>query len=96
MKKYGYVRVSSKDQNPQRQIQSLIEQEINRNNIYIDKMSGKDFNRPAYSKLLKKIKQNDLIIIKSIDRLGRNYTEILEQWRVITRQNISQVSENML
>lgn len=82
---YGYIRVSSKDQNPDRQIVALIESGICQNNIYIDYMSGKNFDRPQYKKLLKKLKTRDLITIKSIDRLGRNYSEILEQWKILTK-----------
>lgn len=83
---YGYVRVSSKDQNIARQLAALEQFHLNKKSIYIDKMSGKDFNRPSYMKLMKKIKEGDLIIIKSIDRLGRNYDEIIEQWRLITKE----------
>ena len=86
MEIYGYVRVSSKDQNPDRQEQSLIELGIKRKNIFVDKMSGKDFNRPAYKKMIRKIKEGDEIVIKSIDRLGRNYDEILKEWRIITKE----------
>ena len=82
--KYGYVRVSSRDQNPERQIAALIAVGIERSNLYIDYLSGKDFRRPAYCKLLKKVRRGDLLTIKSIDRLGRNYGEILEQWRILT------------
>ncbi len=83
---YGYVRVSSKDQNEARQYIALEEQGVLEKNIYTDKQSGKNFERPAYQKLLKKLKQGDLLIIKSIDRLGRNYDEILKQWRIITKE----------
>ena len=86
MKKYGYVRVSSKDQNPERQYIALMEMDVPKTNIYMDKMSGKDFTRPEYKKLMLKLKPGDLLIIKSIDRLGRNYGEILEQWRTVTRK----------
>ena len=86
MKKYGYVRVSTKDQNPERQLIALKECEVPLKNIYLDKMSGKNFERPQYMKLLKRLKKGDLLIIKSIDRLGRNYGEILEQWRRITKE----------
>lgn len=86
MKKYGYVRVSSKDQNPKRQIQSLVDVGIDGENIFIDKVSGKNFERPAYCRLIKKLKKDDVLLIKSIDRLGRNYSEILEQWRIITKE----------
>ena len=82
---YGYVRVSSRDQNEDRQIISMREMNIPEENIYIDKQSGKDFNRPQYRKLMRKVKPDDLIYIKSIDRLGRNYEEILEQWKSITK-----------
>ena len=81
MKIYGYVRVSAKDQNPESQIIALQEQKIDKQNIYIDKFSGKDFNRPEYLKMIKRLKKEDIVIIKSIDRLGRNYQEILEQWQ---------------
>lgn len=83
---YGYVRVSSKDQCEDRQLISLQEFPVQEKNIYIDKMSGKDFNRPQYKKMMRKVKSGDLIVIKSIDRLGRNYDEILDQWRVITKE----------
>ncbi len=86
MKRYGYVRISSKDQNPERQVLAMKEQQIETKNIFLDKMSGKDFLRPQYLKLLKRLKKGDVIIIKSIDRLGRNYGEILEQWRKITKE----------
>lgn len=86
MEIYGYVRVSTKDQNPERQIIALREQGVAEKNIYIDKFSGKDFNRPEYLKMMKKLKKGDMVVIKSIDRLGRNYREILEQWQKITRE----------
>ena len=82
---FGYVRVSSKDQNEDRQVITMSEMQIPEENIFIDKQSGKDFNRPQYKKLLRKVKPDDLIYIKSIDRLGRNYAEILDQWKVITK-----------
>jgi len=82
---YGYVRVSTKDQNEARQIIAMREYGISESNIYIDRASGKDFLRPRYSRLIKRIKKGDTLVIKSIDRLGRNYDEILEQWRVITK-----------
>ena len=85
MKKYGYVRVSTREQNLERQIRVMKEEGVDGKNIYSDQMSGKDFNRPQYNKLLKKLKSGDIVIIKSIDRLGRNYKEILEQWRIITK-----------
>ena len=83
---YGYVRVSTQEQNEARQLIALREAAVPEQNIYMDKQSGKDFNRPAYQQMMKKLKQGDLLIIKSIDRLGRNYEEILEQWRIITKE----------
>ena len=83
---YGYVRVSSKDQNEDRQLVAMSDMDIHRKNIYVDKQSGKDFNRPMYKRLIRKLKENDILYIKSIDRLGRNYEEILEQWRIITKE----------
>ncbi len=83
---YGYVRVSTKEQNEDRQLIALHEVGVQQKNIFMDKQSGKDFNRPQYKKLLKKIKPGDLLYIKSIDRLGRNYEEIQNQWRIITRE----------
>ena len=83
---YGYIRVSSRDQNEDRQMIALKEMGIAKKNIYLDKQSGKDFNRPQYTKLLRKLKKDDLLYIKSIDRLGRNYEEILQQWRVLTKE----------
>lgn len=86
MEIYGYVRVSSTDQNEDRQMIALKKQNIANKNIYIDKLSGKDFNRPAYKKLIKKLKSGDLLYLLSIDRLGRNYEEIQNQWRVLTKE----------
>ena len=83
---YGYVRVSSTDQNEDRQMIALSEVGVPKKNIYMDKMSGKDFDRPQYQKLLKKLKPGDLLYILSIDRLGRNYEEIQKQWRIITKE----------
>lgn len=83
---YGYVRVSSTDQNEDRQMIALSEVGVPKKNIYMDKMSGKDFDRPQYQKLLKKLKPGDLLYILSIDRLGRNYEEIQRQWRIITKE----------
>ena len=83
---YGYVRVSSKDQNEERQIIALQEFGVAAKQIYLDKLSGKDFERPQYQKMMKKLKADDTLVIKSIDRLGRNYDEILMQWRIITKQ----------
>lgn len=86
MEIYGYVRVSSTDQNENRQIIALHEKGVDDRNIYMDKQSGKEFDRPQYKKLLRKIKQGDLLYILSIDRLGRNYEEIQSQWRVLTKE----------
>lgn len=83
---YGYVRVSTKEQNEDRQLIALHDVGVMQKNIYMDKQSGKDFNRPQYKKLLKKLKPGDLLYIKSIDRLGRNYEEIQNQWRIITKE----------
>ena len=82
---YGYIRVSTKEQNEDRQMIALREVGVPEKNIFMDKQSGKDFNRPQYRKLLRKLKKDDLLYIKSIDRLGRNYEEILQQWRYITK-----------
>lgn len=82
---YGYVRVSSQDQNEDRQIIEMDRLGIMRKHIFIDKQSGKDFNRPEYKKLLRVLKEGDVLFILSIDRLGRNYEEILNQWRIITK-----------
>lgn len=86
MATFGYVRVSSLDQNEKRQLDSLLELGILEKNIYIDKQSGKDFERPRYKKLKNKLKKGDLLIIMSIDRLGRNYEEIQYQWRILTKE----------
>ena len=83
---YGYIRVSSREQNEDRQLIALREAGVTEKNIYLDKQSGKDFNRPQYRKLLRKLKKDDLLYIKSIDRLGRNYEEILQQWRILTKE----------
>ncbi|GFI62066.1 putative transposon Tn552 DNA-invertase bin3 [Clostridiales bacterium] len=82
---YGYIRVSSTDQNEDRQRISIIGKAVPKENVYIDKQSGKDFNRPQYRKMVKQLKSGDLLYIQSIDRLGRNYEEIQEQWRVLTK-----------
>ena len=84
MSVYGYIRVSSKDQKGDRQQIALKEVGVELPNIYVDKQSGKDFNRPQYKKMLRKLRKDDLLYIKSIDRLGRNYEEILQQWRILT------------
>lgn len=86
MTEYGYVRVSSTDQNEERQISALREKQILQKNIYKDKQSGKDFERPQYKKMLKRLKPGDLLYILSIDRLGRNYKEIQNQWRILTKE----------
>lgn len=83
---YGYVRVSSTDQNEDRQLNAMLELGVPKKNIYIDKMSGKDFERPQYQKLIKRLSSGDLIYVLSIDRLGRNYEEIQKQWRIITKE----------
>ncbi len=83
---YGYARVSTKEQNEERQMVSLRNFGVEEKNIYVEKQSGKDFNRKYYQKLMKRLKKDDTLVIKSIDRLGRNYDEILEQWRIITKE----------
>lgn len=83
---YGYVRVSTREQNEDRQMIAMEEIQVPEKNIFMDKVSGKDFERPMYKKLLKKLRPDDLLYIKSIDRLGRNYEEILEQWRILTKE----------
>ena len=83
---YGYIRVSTREQNEDRQILALKELSITAKNLFIDKQSGKDFDRRSYQRLLRKLKDGDTLVIKSIDRLGRNYEEILEQWRIITKE----------
>lgn len=82
--KVGYVRVSTVDQNEARQIEAMKEDKVEK--IYLDKQSGKDFNRPQYQKMIAELKEGDLLVIHSIDRLGRNYEEIIEQWRIITKE----------
>ena len=86
MNVYGYIRVSSKDQKENRQQIALKEAGVDETNVYIDKQSGKDFDRPQYKEMLRKLKKDDLLYIKSIDRLGRNYEEILYQWRLLTKE----------
>ena len=83
---YGYVRVSSQEQNEDRQLVAMAEAGVARGTIFIDKQSGKDFERPNYKRLMKKLRPGDTLIIKSIDRLGRNYEEIQNQWRIITKE----------
>ena len=84
--KYGYVRVSTTQQHIDRQIDALLELGLDKSSIYIDYESGKDFNRKNYRKMIRKLKKNDLVIIKSIDRLGRNYNMIIDEWRLITKE----------
>lgn len=83
---YGYVRVSSVDQNEARQVIALQAFGVQKNRLFIDKCSGKDFARPQYRRLIRRLREGDVLAIKSIDRLGRNYAEIIEQWRVLTRE----------
>ena len=86
MSTYGYIRVSSKDQNEDRQLFAMQELKIPENCLFVDKKSGEDFDRPEYQKMLELLKAGDLLYIKSIDRLGRNYEEIIDQWRVLTKE----------
>ena len=86
MAAYGYIRVSSRDQNEERQVIALDGLDIPEGNVYTDKQSGKSFDRPQYQKMIKRLKKDDVLYIKSIDRLGRNYEEILEQWRILTKE----------
>ena len=83
---YGYIRVSSKEQREDRQVIAMREAGVPEKNIYMDKQSGKDFERKGYQRMVKKLKPDDTLFVKSIDRLGRNYDEILEQWRIITKE----------
>ena len=83
---YGYVRVSTKEQCEERQLIALREFPVEEKNIFMDKLSGKDFNRPRYRGLMKRLRAGDVLVVKSIDRLGRNYEEILDQWRIITKE----------
>lgn len=83
---YGYIRVSSRDQNEDRQVIALKEQKIPSDHIFMDKQSGKDFERPQYQDMVNRMQKDDLLYVKSIDRLGRNYEEILEQWRILTKE----------
>ena len=89
---YGYVRVSTREQNEDRQMIALKEVRVPEGNVYMDKQSGKDFDRPMYRRLLRKLKEGDMVYIKSIDRLGRNYEEILEQWRIITKERKADIA----
>lgn len=86
MSTYGYVRVSTKEQNEERQLIAMDEFGVPKNNVFSEKQSGKDFNRPIYCRLIKKLKSGDTLVIKSVDRLGRNYDEIIDQWRYITKE----------
>jgi DNA invertase Pin-like site-specific DNA recombinase len=88
---YGYVRVSTREQNEDRQLVAMLGFGVQDGNILMDKLSGKDFQRPAYRRLLKKLRPGDTLVVKSIDRLGRDYGEILEQWRVITKEKQSAI-----
>lgn len=83
---YGYMRVSTREQNEQRQLDALQNYGVPKTHLYVDRQSGKDFERPSYLKMLRKLKKGDVLIVKSIDRLGRNYGEIMKQWRMITRE----------
>lgn len=86
MRVYGYVRVSSIDQNEDRQMVVMEQRKVPKGNIYVDKQSGKDFERPQYKKMIKKLKSGDLLYILSIDRLGRNYEDVQKQWRILTKE----------
>lgn len=84
-KTFAYIRVSTKDQNEDRQLDAIAPYNLPPNNIFIDKQSGKDFNRPVYKRMVRKMRQGDLLIVKSIDRLGRNYEDIMEEWKYLTK-----------
>ena len=88
---YGYARVSTKEQNEQRQIIALTQFGLSEKNIYMDKQSGKNFERTQYRRMVRKLKDGDTLVVKSIDRLGRNYEEILEQWRIITKEKAAAI-----
>ena len=88
---YGYARVSTKEQNEDRQLIAMREFGIDDGSIILDKQSGKDFDRPGYRRLMRKLKAGDTLVIKSIDRLGRNYEEILEQWRLLTKEKLASI-----
>ena len=92
MQIYGYARVSTKEQHSDRQFHALTGAGVPEENIFTDKLSGKDFKRPKYRRLLKKLKQDDRLIIKSIDRLGRDYKEIMEQWKIITKDRRADIT----
>ncbi len=85
---YGYIRVSSREQNEERQLVAMRDFGVPEKRLVIDKQSGKDFNRPGYRRLVKKLKPGDVLVVKSIDRLGRNYNDILEEWRVLTKEKL--------
>lgn len=89
--KYGYIRVSTKEQNIDRQLTAILEEGIEMGKIYIDKASGKDFNRKKYKRLIRKLKAGDELYIKSIDRLGRNYDEIIQEWNLITKEKNAEI-----
>ena len=91
MKTYGYARVSTREQNEDRQLIALSGFPVARKNIFLDKLSGKDFNSPQYRRMLRRLKEGDLLVVHSIDRLGRNYDEIIAQWRIITKEKKAQV-----
>lgn len=91
METYGYVRVPTREQNEDRQVISLTAFGVPEDHLYMDKLSGKNFERPAYQRLVRRLKPGDLLVISSIDRLGRNYEEILQQWRVITKERRADV-----
>ena len=88
---YGYARVSTREQNEQRQIIALTQFGLSEKCIYVDKQSGRDFERPQYRRLVRRLRDGDTLVVKSIDRLGRNYEEILEQWRVITKEKAADI-----
>ena len=92
MSTYGYIRVSSKDQNPDRQYEAMTNSGVDKANIFVDKVSGKNFERPQYKKMMRKLRKGDEVIILSIDRLGRNYDEILDQWRIITKEKAAHIA----
>ena len=88
---YGYARVSTSDQNLSRQLDALADFGLARDQVYADKASGKDFERPEWRRLVRRLKQGDVLVVKSIDRLGRNYDEIIEQWRIVTKERRAHV-----
>ena len=90
-RQYAYIRVSSRDQNEERQRAAMIEYGVPEENIYLDRQSGKDFERGGYKRLVHKLRLGDTLVVKSIDRLGRNYTEILEQWRLLTKKKQAEI-----